>query len=236
MKKIMKIFLNLLLTLILLITGVSLYLKISDYKKGEETYKGIAELYKKDNSFEEKFNELKAINPNYKFWLTIEGTNINYPVVQTKDNEEYLKKDFNGDKSNNGSIFLDYRSNFPNDFESTIYGHNMRNDTMFYDLNKFKEEDFFKENNKITITDKNTEYIYEVFSVYTVKASDYETFEFLNKNDENFLDNHIKKLQEKSFYKKDLTVSSYDNIITLMTCSYEAKDNRTIVHGKLLQQ
>ena len=93
---------------------------------------------------------LKAENPDVVGWILIPGTEISYPLLQTEDNEYYLKHTWDNQNNSCGSIFYDYRSN-PSDWNSVIYGHNMRNGSMFAPLHQYKDEDFSVNNNKLLI-------------------------------------------------------------------------------------
>ena len=128
---------------------------------------------------------------------------------------------------------MDYRNNFEKDNSIIVYGHNMKNKTMFAQLTKFKDKNFFNENNLIKVEYKNNTYIYEVFSVYTADLNneDYLKVDF---KDENDYKNYINYIIDKSLYKKDIELNSNDNLITLYTCSYEFENARTIVHAKLI--
>lgn len=93
-----------------------------------------------------KENKLKAINPDYKLWINIPNTDIDYPVVQGKDNDFYLNKNFNKEKSESETIFIDYRNHINLDTEKNIvfYGHHMKDGTMFNQINKYKNVDNIK--------------------------------------------------------------------------------------------
>ncbi|MCQ2969189.1 MAG: class B sortase [Clostridium sp.] len=183
---------------------------------------------KEDNSSTiENKQELKEINNDYKMWIEIENTNINYPVVQTINNEYYLNHNFKGEDNISGTIFIDYLNNIEQDKNIVIYGHNMKNKTMFNNLTKYKDEQFFKNNNTINIFKDGQVYKYEVFSVYVENAENLNigiTFA----NAEDFL-NYALSEKEKSLYNKEINISEDDNLITLVTCSYEYTDARTVV-------
>ncbi|RGW96270.1 class B sortase [Paraclostridium sordellii] len=224
MKNIFKNFISLILILILAYSSFNIYKKISDYKKATLTYKELRSKYSESKN-------LITIYPNYKFWLKLDNTNIDYPVVQTDNNDYYLNYDFYNKLSSSGSIFMDYRDNVKSK-NIILYGHNMRNKTMFNNLLKFKDKDFFDKNNKIRVFKDNKEYIYEVFSVYTTDSKyDYLITNFNNPNE---FKNYINNIKNKSLFKSDIKVNSNDKIITLSTCSYEFDDARTVVHAKLL--
>ncbi|RRG90396.1 sortase SrtB, partial [Clostridioides difficile] len=169
---------------------------------------------------------------DFKFWLSVENTNINYPVVQSKDNSYYLDKDFYKKDSISGTLFMDYRNKSIDDKNIIIYGHNMKNKTMFNNLNKFKDADFFKNNNKIKITLNGKEFLYDVFSAYIVE-SDYDYLK-TNFNNESDYQNYINDITSKSLYKSPIKVNSNDKIVTLSTCTYEFDDARMVIHGRLI--
>ena len=225
MKKFIKTLINILLISILAYSGYNIYIKLKDYKKADKIYTQLQETNKTKNE------NLSNINPDFKFWISVDNTNIDYPVVQSSDNYFYLYKDFYKNKLNSGTIFMDYRNKYPNDRNIILYGHNMQNDTMFNNLEKFKDENFFKSNNKIRLLDKGKEYVYEVFSVYVTDTSyNYLDTEF--DTDKDFLD-YINKAKEKSLIPSNAEFKSLDKIITLSTCSYEFDGARTVVHAYL---
>ena len=171
--------------------------------------------------------ELKSINSDYKMWIQIENTNINYPVVQSSDNDYYLKHNFRKESNISGTVFVESANDIDNDKNIILYGHNMRNGTMFNNITNYKEESFFNEDNKISIIMNNTLYEYEVFSVYVKNVSEVNlAIGFANEDE--FI-NYAYNEAEESLYKKDVDFSAEDNLITLVTCSYEFTDARTIV-------
>ena len=164
-------------------------------------------------------------------WIQIPNTEINYPVVQTDDNEYYLKHSFKKEINISGTVFVDYRNNIDEDRNLILYGHNMRNGTMFNNLTNFKEESFFNNNNIINIVRNNILYQYEVFSVYVEDESkvNIET-EFI---DNEAFASYVLNEGSKSMFNKDIEISNEDKIITLVTCSYEYTGARTILVAKL---
>lgn len=232
---------NILLVVFSFLFVQEIYYEIKNFKSAYELYNEIEVMNPlnsvnlKSNENKSKadilYNNLKEINEDYKFWINIENTDVNYPVVQTIDNDFYLKNNFRKTKHKYGAIFIDAHSNFYEDFNTIIYGHNMRNRKMFTDITKYKNIDFFNQNNKIYIIDKNFKYVFEVVSVYTIRGVD----------DPNYLYN-INKPYCQKLGLIDLENRSLFNfkkfndtkkIITLITCSYEEKDTRTVIHAKL---
>lgn len=171
--------------------------------------------------------ELKSINSDYKMWIQVENTNINYPVVQGSDNDYYLKHNFRKESNISGTVFVESANDIDNDKNIILYGHNMRNGTMFNNITNYKEESFFNEDNKISIIMNNTLYEYEVFSVY-VKNVNEVNLAIGFASEDKFI-NYAYNEAEESLYKKDVDFSAEDNLITLVTCSYEFTDARTIV-------
>lgn len=227
----------------------SLY-KVSDqyisYKKADDIYLELQEI--KDDLMEsdtesqnesseeenEKILDLSYINEDYCGWITIKNTNIDYPILQGTDNEYYLYKDINNKYLASGSIFLDYRNSNYSNKNTIIYGHNMKNSTMFSQLEYFKEEDFFDENKYIEIISPKGETLkYEVFSIYTTDVNDnYLQTSFESEEEyKEFLD----EICDKSLFSSNTKVSVEDKIITLSTCSYEYEDARTVIYGKLIE-
>jgi sortase B len=191
----------------------------------EDTTKYIIELRKNPNS------ELLAINNDFVGWVKVDGTDVDYPVVKHSDNDFYLDRDFYKEDNIAGSIYMDYR-NFGNELDGNIviYGHNMKNGTMFNSLNAYKDERFFNDNPTITFSNLYETFEYEIFSVYWVSANDY-TLEFNFKNTN--IEDYYNFLKGKSLFQRDTETYDVNQIITLATCSYEVDNGRLMVHGIL---
>lgn len=184
-----------------------------------------------NKTISENQEELKSINNNYEMWIEIPNTKINYPIVQGKDNEYYLKHNFKSESNMSGTIFVDCNNNIDEDKNIIIYGHNMRNGTMFNNITKFKEESFFNNNNTINIIRNNILYQYEIFSIYVEDESKVSLdIEF---TDNDAFVNYALNEASKSMYNKNIIITEEDKIITLVTCSYEYTGARTILVGKL---
>ena len=160
MKKIFTIIIDTILLCVAIFCIFNVYNKVAEYKKADNVYETISESVNdntnktdttnkvednKPNSVLSKYNKLIADNEDYRCWLKMDNTKIDYPVVQSNDNSYYLDRDFNKNHLAAGSIFMDFRNNFDSDKSVVIYGHNMRNGTMFGELDNFKKESFFKE-------------------------------------------------------------------------------------------
>ena len=182
----------------------------------------------------ELFNSLLEINKDTVGWLKINNTNIDYPVVQTTDNDYYLSHDFEHNKNYNGWIFADNRNNMEDlDQNTIIYGHNKYlNKTMFGSLNEVLDNDWLSnpENQIIRFDNLYTEMKWKIFSIYKInKTNDYLTSSFSSKTSYKKFLNIIKNRSMQEF---DINVTPDDKILTLSTCA--DKNRRIVIHAVLL--
>ena len=117
----MKKIINVVLILAIIFSLYKVISKVVDYKESKNAYEKVREVKNNSNNFSE---ELIKRNENYKMWIEVPNTNINYPVVQGEDNDFYLNHDFNKKESSSGAIFIDYKNNIDKDKNIIIYGHN----------------------------------------------------------------------------------------------------------------
>lgn len=214
----------------IIISGYKILTTISNYKKADNIYSNIRET-KEDVNDDNLYKEMYSINSDYKCWINVEGTNIDYPVVQGKDNSFYLNHDFNKNYLPAGSIFMDYRNDFETNFNTIIYGHHMKNSTMFGQMEKFKNEDFFNKNKYINLTAENKTYTYEIFAIGVYPCDyGYNKINFTNKHD---LNNFLHNIMNDAIFTRE-NISSDDQIITLSTCSYEYDDARIAIFARLM--
>jgi len=177
-----------------------------------------------------RFSVLRKINPECVGWLHIDGTNISCPIVKASDNAFYLNHDFQKEQNSHGAIFMDARNaEKMTDANTVIYGHNMKDGTMFHDLQKYKNELFCKENSDITVYTLEGEAHYKIFSVYVGRADnqllqlDFET--------QQHFEAYIDSMLKQSICDMGISISSEDTFITLTTCSYENEDARMLIHA-----
>ena len=186
---------------------------------------------KKDN----QLANLRKINADTVGWLTIKDTVIDYPVVQATDNEYYLHHDFNKKESKAGSIYMDFRNTADPLMEHTIlYGHSMRDGSMFRSLLSYKDQGYLEKHPTIIFNSLDGNHTWEIFSVYVTSTEFYYIdTEFSSDEDyQSFLD----KITKKSYFNRDIDPVTYkDKILTLSTCSYEFDDARMVVHARLLK-
>ncbi|MDY0393399.1 class B sortase [Virgibacillus halophilus] len=180
------------------------------------------------------FDPLQQLNTDIVGWIEMEGTMINYPILQADDNTFYLYRNYKKQDSIAGSIFLDYR----NDISETnrnwiVYGHRMKDGSMFGQLKKWLNDDFFKRNHEIYLDTLYDSYDAEIFSVYQT-STDFYYIETDFDNEASF-QNYIDEIEKKSLFHSDTEVTAEDSIITLSTCDYgvDPDKGRLVVHAKL---
>ena len=187
--------------------------------------------YETDENYNRKidFDSLKATNPDVIAWVYIPGTVIDYPILWNGDNEYYLHHDIDGNNTVAGSIFLDMDDK--PDFSSKhniFYGHNMKNKSMFQNIIKFKNKDFFEQNRDIYIYTQDKEYhLKTMAALYTDASIDKRQVEF--ETDEEFKA-YIDRMTEKNSYRQ-IPSDDIDKLWSFITCSYEFNDARTILYA-----
>ena len=203
--------------------------EIAEFVTVDETKEDNEEKYVVD------FEKLKEKNSDIVAWLKVNGTNIETTVVKTTNNDYYLTHNFNKEYNSAGWIFADYKNKVDGtDKNLVIYGHNMRDNSMFGSLKWVINEDWYnnEDNKYITLVTENETQIYEVFSVYQIEEEDYYIQTNFNTEKEfsTFLET-IKKRSKKDF---NVDVNKEDNILTLSTCANNNK-YRVVLHAKKIR-
>ena len=185
--------------------------------------------------------KLQEENSDIVGWLEIENTNINYPVLQGTDNEFYLNHDYKKRKSKSGSIFIDKDCSWsPQSSNLLIYGHNMKNNTMFQDLLKYETESFYINHPFIRFTTAEEDSFYEIFSsfkskVYYQSDKSFKYYNFINAETEEEFNQYVSNVKKLSLYDTGKTAKFGEQLMTLSTCSYHTKDGRFAVVAKKLE-
>lgn len=177
------------------------------------------------------FDALREVNPDIVGWIYLEGTKINYPVVQGTDNSYYLKHMFEGKRNSAGCIFLDSRNEDDfSDRHNIIYGHHMKSGTMFSDLDKYKKQEFYDNHPTILLMTPEKSYRIELISGYVASVEE-DAWElgFTQAGYETWLAETI----ERSCFKSTAIPEPEDCVVTLSTCSYEFDNARFVVVGIL---
>lgn len=187
-----------------------------------------------------QYVRLYAENEDLYGWLKIEGTVIDYPVMYTPESPEYyLHKDWNKEDSNQGLLFADARTNMDETENTIIYGHCMKNRTMFGSLKDYKDSSFYDEHKYIefdTIYEKAT---YEIISVskgiaYYEKEpeNEYLYYKHTELDTEEAFDAYIQNAKNNAYYETGVTAEYGDKLITLSTCDYWTKNARLYIVAK----
>lgn len=184
----------------------------------------------------DKYKTLYNLNPDIVGWISIEGTEIDYPVMQTvKDEQFYLHRNFYKAESTSGLPFMDDRCIISDTSSNIIiYGHNMKNGSMFAGLLKYQDKDFYEKHKYIRFDTIYAEGMYEIVAVFRSRVAfvDEDTFRFYNfiesdsvEEFEEFYDT----IRSLSLYETDATAISSDYLLTLSTCEYSEEDGRFVV-------
>lgn len=181
------------------------------------------------------FATLREMNPDIYAWIEIPGTNVNYPIVQSaEDDFYYLNHTIDGKEGYPGSIYTEKinAKNF-SDFNTVIYGHDMKDGSMFKDLHKFEDAAFFEEHDKVTIYTETEEKTYQIFAA-VVYDDRHLMYSFDNENIEDrkaFLQSLKETRSMRNQFRSDVTVDENSHIITLSTCIGGQPDRRFLVEA-----
>ena len=210
------------------------YISVKEYSAGNDAYLQIQALIDDQETLndEESFTKLAQINNDLIGWISLEGTQIDYPLVHSDNNEYYLTHIFTKEKNKLGTIFIDYRNKADlSDKNTIIYGHNMHDGSMFATLLNYTEQDFYDQHPVINLTIGEDEYQVLLFAgILTDGYSDYAKRSF---NDGEFMV-YINDIIALSTFKSTIMINENDQIITFSTCSYNVENGRYALFGKLV--
>lgn len=203
--------------------------KISNTNLDSDNKKTVSSYY---TSYNNVYDELKKINSDTIGFIKINNTQINYPVVQSTDNEYYLNHAYDKSKNLAGWIFVDYRNKFSSGENIIIYGHTVENSKVMFSTldNVLKQEWYSNESNlNIFLNILGNDFTYKIFSIYIVdNTSDYLYTEFYS---ESSFNEYIKLVKSRSIFNFNLEVKYKDDILTLSTC-YKDSSKKIVVHAK----
>ncbi len=256
MKKSVKILLTVLCLIfvgIFAFSGYKLYSIMHEYKVAENKYNDLSnrfvnsdrkktesEMSEEDKLANEEtspidvdFNALREQCADVVGWIYSEDTVINYPMVIAEDNFYYLRRMIDGNYNSSGTLFLDCLNE--GDFSSKntlIYGHNMRDGSMFASIRNYDKQEYYDAHPKLYINTPDGNYRVEVFSAYITDA-DSDTYTIGFSSDEDY-QAYLDKMVSQSAFTSDVKPTSKDRIVTLSTCTYEYADARFVVQGRLV--
>lgn len=239
-KKLRKIFIWLLI--------ISSIYFINYYKESKQQQKETEELVnsitvesntEKPNVVNENIAKVKSLKmeyPDVVGWLEIEGTNINYPVMQGTDNSYYMTHDYKKEYAKSGSLFLDkdYDWSIPSS-NLLIYGHNNKDGIMFQELLKYKDESFYKQHPTFKFTTPEEDAEYEIISAflsrvyYKSEKNVFRYYYFVHAENEQQYDDYVLNAKKASLYDTGKTAKYGEQLITLSTCEYSQEDGRFVV-------
>lgn len=233
--KILVTFIQIVLIAVIIFSGIKIIEWIKSNKKNKDIMSEIKENVVINNEMDSNneeykidFAKLKQKNSDAIAWIKVNGTDIDFPVVKGTDNSYYLTYNFDKEKNKAGWIFADYRNKFDGtDKNIIIYGHNMKNGSMFASLKDvIKEEWYNNENNKyIALITENENCKYQVFSVYQTETEEY----YLQTNISNFKE-FVEKIKGRSKKDFNVDIKETDSILTLSTCADNTK-YRVVLHA-----
>ena len=233
--KIVVTFIQIVLIAVIIFSGIKIIEWIKSNKKNKDIMSEIKENVVINNEMDSNneeykidFAKLKQKNSDAIAWIKVNGTDIDFPVVKGTDNSYYLTHNFDKEKNKAGWIFADYRNKFDGtDKNIIIYGHNMKNGSMFASLKDvIKEEWYNNENNKyIALITENENCKYQVFSVYQIETEEY----YLQTNISNFKE-FVEKIKGRSKKDFNVDIKETDSILTLSTCADNTK-YRVVLHA-----
>lgn len=226
---------------IILVSGYKIGKTLWDYQVAKSAYTNISEKTAKVDPKQftgvVDWKALKKVNPDVQGWLYQKGTVINYPVVQGTDNDTYLHTRFDKQWSGGGTLFVDYRmeKGFKG-FNSIIYGHHMKDGSMFRSIRGYtKEEGYYDKHKTLELATPHGNYHLVVFSAFITKATDENTYKMTY--DEAEKQAYIDRAWEQSelpITRDSVDVTKDDRLVTLSTCAYDYEEARYIVMCKMV--
>ncbi len=178
---------------------------------------------------------LQAVNSDVIGWLSIPGTDVSYPLLQTADNDYYLTHTWDGESNSVGAIFMDCRSRSDlSDFNTLIYGHNMKDGSMFSPLRSYADEDFYTQAPTILLTDETGTHHYAIFAAYTAKTD--AALYTPGADDPEYARQVLDFAAENSVIETGILPGGDDHILTLITCVETGSSTRWIVQAVLTDE
>lgn len=188
-----------------------------------------------------EYSNLYKANPDIIGWVTVDDTKIDYPVMQTQgDPEYYLRRGFDGQSTSSGTPFMDAASDiFIPTSNFLIYGHNMKNGTMFHDLLKYDSKDFWEEHKTFRFDTiyKGGKGEYEVVAacfskIYAKDSKKFKYYQYPGITTESEFYEYVRGVKSESVYDTEVSVEYGDQLVTLSTCAYHTDDGRFYVVGR----
>lgn len=236
-KKILEILIVFFAVILLISAGV-LGKYYYDLAKDQQNFAKLVKIQDAPEKNEYSYEMLKEANADFAGWLYIEGTNIDYPVMYTPNEPEfYLRRSFEKKYSRSGVPFIDGACTLQSN-NLVIHGHNMRNGTMFSELLKYDDEEFFREHQLISFHDMNGENNYRVVAAFYTRIYPDEQegvfryYRYFGDLDTARMEEYLRNIQKQSLYAAECEFTADDSFLTLSTCAYQSEDGRFVVVAK----
>lgn len=188
---------------------------------------------------QEKYSGVYEKNSDFVGWITIDNTKINYPVMQTKDKPNYyLNHSFDKKESDYGVPYAAEGCDINSSQNTIIYGHNMKDGSMFAELCNYTSKDFYDKHKIIKFDTLEGDGKYEILAVFKIKAvveQEFKYYNFINASTEAEFDEFILKCKELSLYDTGVTAEYDDKLLTLSTCEYSQENGRLVVVAKKIK-
>ena len=222
------------LALIVLISGFKVYTIMKDYRAARAAYDSIAETAEPGGfTGNIDFEALRKINPDIVGWLYYKDMHIDYPVVQGADNETYLSKLFDGSWGGSGTLFVDCVTEAPfRQFNTIVYGHHMRDGSMFAQLKKLKDPEFCAEHPQLELITPEGKYHLQIWA-FLNQPSDSNIYT-TNIDSKEAREEYMELARQLADYTTDVEVSADDRLVLLSTCAYEYDEARYIAVCKMV--
>ena len=242
MRKIIYVLIITLLIGSLLISSYFILKINNEDREQEEIYENIQEITQKNNEKEDNEKEninmdsLYHINNDIVGWIRIDDTQINFPVMQTKDRlNYYLRKDFYDNYSQWGTPYISENCDIETSDNLIIYGHHIKNYKMFGELEKYKEKEYYEKHKIIKFYTMEKSEKYEIIFVFTTTVYDnkgFKYYQYYNLSSKSEFDTFINKCKELSIYSTNNAIEYGDKFLTLSTCEYSRTNGRLVVVAK----
>lgn len=239
----------------ILISGIMLYRYYSEAKESADEFNVVASLVKEESTqptqarvdsptdpaeteptINEKYLAVYEQNQDFVGWLTIEGTEIDYPVMQTPEEPDYyLKRAFDGSYSRYGVPYMQENCVIGTSDNLIIYGHNMNNGTMFADLCEYEDREFYEGHKTIRFDTLYEEGEYAILAVFKTEAysdSGFAYHKFVDAQEEADFARYVARCKELSLYDTGVTAQYGDQLLTLSTCEYSQTNGRMVIVAK----
>ena len=216
------------LTALMVYSGYRLWLIQADYKEEAAMHDAVIAYKPQDNEVvNQSVIGLQAKYPDAVGWLTVPGTKIDYPIVQAVDNDTYLRRDLNGEYALAGTLFMDCRCDILTSPNAIIYGHHMKNGSMFGTIKAFADKTFFDSNTHGTVYLPHETLTLEFFAYLVVKSTDEKIYSA------DIGEGYFEYVRQNARQYRDIGLTGEDRLITLSTCSYEFNDARMVLLARV---